>query len=119
MTGKERIRKAFANTGEPDRVPVEPGLDFDTLTDLSGLDYWEYKAQGRTELGDLVEWSDRLGSDLYYFAAGIPEPNPPAGVAVATREWEEADTRILETSVRTRAGEIQQRRRLPRQNARS
>ena len=97
-------------------MPVEPGLDFDTLTDLSGLDYWDYKAQGRTELGDLVEWSDRLGFDLYYFAAGIPEPNPSAGIEVATREWEEADIRIVETSVRTSAGEIQQRRRLPRHN---
>ena len=49
MTAKERVAKAFANDGEPDRVPVEPGLDFDTLTDLSGLDYWEYGEQEHTE----------------------------------------------------------------------
>ena len=31
MTGKERIIKAFSNSGEPDRVPVEPGIDVVTL----------------------------------------------------------------------------------------
>ncbi|MBA7707114.1 hypothetical protein ES703_115979 [subsurface metagenome] len=71
MTGKERIKKAFANNGEPDRVPIESGLDFDTLTDLSGLDYWKYQEQGHTELSSLITWCNRLGFDLYYFAAGI------------------------------------------------
>ena len=51
MTGKERMKLAFANTGEADRVPVEPGLDFDTLTDLSGLDYWAYEDEGQLRTG--------------------------------------------------------------------
>ncbi len=116
MTGKERIKKAFANTGEPDRVPIEPGLDFDTLTDLSGLDYWEYAVQGHTELDSLITWADRLGFELYHFSAGIPEPNPAGDVEVNTREWQEGDLRIVETSVETPSGQIQQRRRYPQHN---
>jgi len=116
MTGKERIKKAFANTGEPDRVPIEPGLDFDTLTALSGLDYWKYQEQGYTELSSLITWCDRLGFDLYYFAAGIPEPNPPESIQITTRKWNEGQVRIVETNVRTPSAHIQQRRRYPRHN---
>ncbi|MDO9465316.1 MAG: uroporphyrinogen decarboxylase family protein [bacterium] len=116
MTAKERIKKAFANNGEPDRVPVEPGLDFDTLTDLSGLDYWEYKEQGHNEFSSLISWCDRLGFDLYHYAAEIPEPNPPENVKVSTKSWEEKDIRIAETSVVTSLGQIYECRRYPRNN---
>jgi len=116
MTGKERIKKAFANTGEPDRVPVEPGLDFDSLTDISGLDYWECQEQGHAELSSLITWCHRLGFDLYYYLAGIPEPNPPESVQVTTRKWQKEEVRIVETNVRTPSGQIQQRRRYPRHN---
>ena len=116
MTGKERMKKAFANNGEPDRVPIEPGLDFDTLTDLSGLDYWKYQEQGHTELSSLITWCNRLGFDLYYFAAGIPEPNPPESIQISTRKWKEGEVRIVETNARTPSGHIQQRRRYPRHN---
>ena len=114
MTGKERMKLAFANAGEPDRVPTEPGLDFDTFPCLSGLDYWAYQDQGHTDLGSLIEWCDRLGFDLYHYAAGIPEPDAPSGVQVSQRKWEESDLRIEETNVLTPTGTIQQRRRQPR-----
>jgi hypothetical protein len=114
MTGKDRMKMAFANAGEPDRVPIEPGLDFDTLTDLSGLDYWAYQDQGHTELGSLITWCDRLGYDLYYFAAGIPEPHPPSTVQVSTRNREHDDVRVEESNVVASAGTIQQLRRQPR-----
>ncbi len=116
MSGKERMKKAFANTGEPDRVPIEPGLDFDTLTDLSGLDYWEYAAQGHTELSSIISWADRLGFDLYYFLAGIPEPTPGEEVSVTTDQWQDGDVRIGETNVETPSGSIRQRRRYPCHN---
>ena len=116
MTGKERVKKAFANTGEPDRVPFEPGLDFDTLTDLSGLDYWDYRGQGRNTLGEMIAWRDRLGFDFYHFAAGIPAANPPETVRVSEREWREGDLRIIQTSVEAPSGAIRQRRRFPRHN---
>ena len=40
MTGKERLVKAFTKNGEPDRVPIVPGLDNVECVSLSGLDYW-------------------------------------------------------------------------------
>lgn len=116
MTGKDRMKIAFANNGEPDRVPVEPGLDFDSLTDLSGLDYWEYKERGHNELNSLIFWCDQLDCDLYYFAAGIPEPNPPESVQVTTRQLSKGDTHITETNVLAPSGHIQQLRQYPRHN---
>jgi uroporphyrinogen decarboxylase len=114
MTGKDRMKMAFANVGEPDRVPFEPGLDFDTFPCLSGLDYWAYQDQGTTDIGSLITWCDRLGFDLYHYAAGIPEPHPPSGVRVSQRKSEEPEVRIEETNVVAVAGTIQQRRRQPR-----
>jgi hypothetical protein len=114
MTGKERVLKAFSNTGEADRVPFEPGLDFDTLTNLSGLDYWEYSRQGRTELSELIRWSDRLGFDLYYFLGDIPRANPGDGVAISTDKFEQNDVRVVETVVSTSKGTIREHRRYPR-----
>lgn len=116
MTGKERIVKAFSNTGEPDRVPVEPGIDYDTLVDLSGLDYWHYKEQGHTELSGLIHWCDRLGFDLYHYSADLPVPNPTDECEVTVRQSEEGDVRVTETCVATSRGTVRQRRRYPRQN---
>ena len=114
MTNKERIKKAFSNTGEPDRVPFEPGLDFDTLTDLSGLDYWEYKDSGHKELSELISWCDKLGFGLYYFAAGIPEPSPAENIEININRSQQDDVRIVETNISTAHGNIQQRLRCPR-----
>ncbi|HDY64734.1 MAG TPA: hypothetical protein ENH84_00680 [Phycisphaerae bacterium] len=114
MTSKERYKKAFSNTGTPDRVPFEPGLDFDTTVDLSGLNSWEYEDQGSTSLGENMLWSKKLGFDLYHYAAGIPEPVPGDGIDVSEKKWEQDDLRITETNVTTPSGTIRQRRRFPK-----
>ncbi|MFC1675968.1 uroporphyrinogen decarboxylase family protein [Planctomycetota bacterium] len=117
MTSKQRIMKAFANSGEPDRVPVEPGLDWDTLTNLSGLDYWEYAREGNTELSGLISYADKLGFDLYHYAAGIPVANPSGDVDVQIKTVEQGDDlRIVETNVTTSAGTIQELLRKPKYN---
>ena len=54
MTGKERLLKAYTNDGEPDRVPMVPGLDNVECVSLSGLDYWKYEQLGHTLLGDSI-----------------------------------------------------------------
>lgn len=113
MTGKERLLKAFANDGEPDRVPFQPGLDNVECVSLSGLDYWEYERQGHTMLGDMIALSDRLDFDLFYYAAGIPEPNPSNKVEIAVSESEVPDVRIVGTNVKTSHGSISQQRRHP------
>lgn len=114
MTSKERILKAFSNTGQPDRVPFETGMDFDTLTCLSSLDYWEYKEQGRTELSELLSWQEKLGFDLYYFTGAVPRANSPESVQISTVESQQDDVRIIEMNVSTSHGKIQQRHQIPR-----
>lgn len=114
MTGKQRIIKAFSNSGEPDRVPFEPGTDFDSWPSLLGLDFWEYKEQGHTELGDLISYSDKLGFDVYHYGADIPEANPASDILITNNESLRDDVRIIETIVSTSCGEIQQHYRIPR-----
>ena len=116
MTGRERIRIAFTHAGEPDRVPFEHGLDYDTQVDLSGMDYWAHAAAGHTELSGLLAWADRFGGDLYHYAGDSPVPNPTADVYEETAAWTEDDVRITETTVRTPHGDLRQRRRAPRRN---
>lgn len=113
MTKKERLLKAFANSGEPDRVPFQPGLDNVECVSLSGLNYREYEQQGHTMLGDLIAWSGKLGFDLYHYAAGIPEPNPPENVVVTVSRSEKQDVTIVGTTVETSHGSISQQRRHP------
>lgn len=113
MTKNERFLKAFANDVEPDRIPIVPGLDEVKYINLSRFDYWEYERLSHTMLGDKIAWSDRLGTDLYYYIARIPEPNPSNKVEIAVSESEMTDIRIIETKVKTSRGCISQQGRHP------
>ena len=113
MTGKERILKAFSNTGEPDRVPFEPGIDFDSWPSLLNLDFWEYKEQGHTEITDLINYSDKLGFDLYHYGADIPEPNPVENSKISISESLRDDVKVVETTILTSCGEIYQHHGIP------
>lgn len=114
MTGKDRILKAFSNTGESDRVPFTIGLENVDLVSLSGLDCWDYQKQGHTMLSELVNWSDELGFDVFHYAAGIPQANPAGNIEIDTNETQTGEVRIIETNVMTPLGKIQQRRQYPR-----
>ena len=54
MTGKEGLLKAFTNDGEPDRIPIVPGLDNEECVSLSGSDYWKYEQPGHAMPGDSI-----------------------------------------------------------------
>ncbi|MFA5293277.1 MAG: uroporphyrinogen decarboxylase family protein [Phycisphaerae bacterium] len=114
MTNKERFIKAFSGSGEMDRAPFEPGLDYDTVVDLSGLDFWQFSRQGRTYLSEVMHLSERFGFDVYHYAGDIPVANPGQNVEIIMRELDEEDLRIVETNILTSKGKIQQLRRYPR-----